>query len=160
VADLAELRTGVETAIVGLAATRIDEAGVTAMREALDREAAEREALERAAARRAARGSAAGEVNSPDDESVDVPQDLHVTMAGTARSRVLELVALVFIRLYHIEHLAPTAWRQLRAEMQHAHEAIAAAIESGDQDLARDRMRAHLDAVAGLTRQPVPGAEP
>jgi DNA-binding FadR family transcriptional regulator len=166
VADLAELRTGVETAIVGLAATRIDEAGVTAMREALDREAAEREALERAAARRAARGSAAGAgwaaraEDRPDDESVDVPQDLHVTMAGTARSRVLELVALVFIRLYHIEHLAPTAWRQLRAEMQHAHEAIAAAIESGDQDLARDRMRAHLDAVAGLTRQPVPGAEP
>jgi DNA-binding FadR family transcriptional regulator len=69
-------------------------------------------------------------------------------------------VALVFIRLYQIEHLAPAAWRQIRAEMQHAHEAIAAAVESGDRDLARDRMRSHLDAVAALTRQPASGAEP
>jgi DNA-binding FadR family transcriptional regulator len=192
VADLAELRTGVETAIAGLAAARIDKDGVAALRDALEREAAERETLERMAARReavermAARraaldgaatggaatnsaalggaalgGAASGrEASGPDDESVDVPQDLHVTMAGTARSRVLELVALVFIRLYQIEHLAPAAWRQIRAEMQHAHEAIAAAVESGDRDLARDRMRSHLDAVAALTRQPASGAEP
>ena len=187
VADLAELRTGVETAIAGLAAARIEKDGVAAMRDALEREAAERETLERMAARReavermaarraaldgAATGSAAlggaalggaapgREASGPDDESVDVPQDLHVTMAGTARSRVLELVALVFIRLYQIEHLAPAAWRQIRAEMQHAHEAIAAAVESGDRDLARDRMRSHLDAVAALTRQPASGAEP
>jgi DNA-binding FadR family transcriptional regulator len=156
-ADLAELRTGVETAIAGLAAARIDETGVAAMREALAREAAERQALERAAARQAARDGAArdgaaAERNTPDDESADLPQDLHVAMAGTARSRVLELVALVFMRLYQIERLAPTAREQIRAEMQHAHEVIAAAVESGDRDLARDRMRRHLDAVGELAR--------
>jgi DNA-binding FadR family transcriptional regulator len=126
--DLAELRTGVEVALVGLAASRIDRDGTAALRQALEREA-----------------------TSLDDDQADVVHDVHVAVAGAAHSRVLELIALVFIRLsrlYEIERLAPQARKQIRAEVLHAHRAIAAAVESGDRELARHRMRRHLDALA------------
>lgn len=126
--DLAELRTGVEVAIAGLAASRIDRDGTVRLREALQREA-----------------------TSLDDDQADVVHDVHVAVAGAAHSRVLELIALVFIRLsrlYEIERLAPKARKQIRAEVLHAHRAIAAAVESGDRELARHRMRRHLDALA------------
>src|SRR5271170_2986235 len=120
-ADLAELRTGVEVAIVGLAASRIDPGGMARLREALEREAA-----------------------STDDDQADAVHDVHVAMAGAAHSRVLELIALVFIRLsrlYEIERLALKARKQVRSEVLRAHEGIAAAVESGDRELARHRMR-------------------
>jgi DNA-binding FadR family transcriptional regulator len=126
--DLAELRTGVEVAIVGLAASRIDRDGTVRLREALEREG-----------------------TSLDDDQADVVHDVHVAVAGAAHSRVLELIALVFIRLsrlYEIERLAPKARKQIRAEVLRAHQAIAAAVESGDRELARHRMRRHLDALA------------
>src|SRR5215469_16276475 len=99
---LAELRTGVEVAIAGLAASRIDRDGAALMREALEREAA-----------------------SPDDEQADVVLDVHVAVAGAAHSRVLELIALVLIRLsrlYEIERLAPKGSQHVRAEVLRAHE--------------------------------------
>jgi DNA-binding FadR family transcriptional regulator len=131
-ADLAELRTDVEVAIVGLAASRIDPDGMRRLHEALEREA-----------------------GSSDDDQADVVHDVHVAVAGAAHSRVLELIALVLIRLsrlYEIERLALKARKQVRAEVLHAHGGIAAAVETGDRELARHRMRRHLDALAALMR--------
>jgi len=131
-ADLAELRTGVEVALAGLAASRADRDGVARLREALEREA-----------------------RSSDGDQADVVHDLHVAVAGAAHSRVLELIALVLIRLSRLcetERLARQPRKQIRAEVRHAHEEIAAAVESGDGELARHRMRSHLDALAALMR--------
>jgi DNA-binding FadR family transcriptional regulator len=131
-ADLAELRTGVEVEIAGLAATRVGTGRAAVLREALDREA-----------------------TSPEDEHADVAYDLHAAVAAMAGNRVLELVALVFLRLsriYQIERLALPARREISAEVRRAHEGIAAAIESGDRELARHRMRRHLEALGSLMR--------
>jgi DNA-binding FadR family transcriptional regulator len=129
-ADLAEVRTGVEVAIAALAASRISPDGAARLRQALDREA-----------------------KTPEEEQADVVHDLHAAVAGAAGNRVLELVALVFIRLsriYQIDRLAPGTREQMSAEVLRAHEGIAAAIESGDRELARHRMRRHLDALGAL----------
>jgi DNA-binding FadR family transcriptional regulator len=131
-ADLAELRTGLETAIAGLAASRIDADGVARLKVALEREA-----------------------KSPEEERAQVVHDLHEAVAAVAASRVLELVALVLIRLsriYEIERLAPKARKQISAEVHRAHEGIAAAVESGDRELARHRMRRHLEALGAVMR--------
>ena len=50
-----------------------------------------------------------------------------------AHNRVLELVALVLIRLsrlHQIERLAPKARNQIKAEVHRTHEGIAAAIDA------------------------------
>lgn len=129
-ADLAEVRTGVEVEIAGLAAARIGAAGAARMTDALESEA-------RAPAQ------------------ADVVHGLHAAVADAGGNRVLELMALVFIRLsriYQIERLAPPARDKISAEVLRTHEGIAAAIESGDRELARHRMRRHLDALGSLMR--------
>jgi DNA-binding FadR family transcriptional regulator len=131
-ADLAELRVGVEVAMAGLAASRIDADGVAGLKVALEREA-----------------------KSSDGERAQLAHSLHEAVAAAANSRVLELVAQVLIRLsriYEIERLAPRAHKQIRAAVQHAHEGIAAAVESEDRELARHRMRRHLEALGGVMR--------
>ncbi|HEY2505141.1 MAG TPA: FCD domain-containing protein [Streptosporangiaceae bacterium] len=131
-ADLAELRTPVEIEIAGLAAERITGPGVARLREALDREA-----------------------KSPEEEQADVSYDLHAAVAAAAGSRVLELIAQVFIRfsrIYQIERLAASARNEISAEVRRSHEGIAAAIGRGGRDLARNRMRRHLDALGTLMR--------
>jgi DNA-binding FadR family transcriptional regulator len=130
--DLAEVRTGVEVAIAGLAAARIDADGAAAIKVALDREA-----------------------KTPRDDQADSLHDLHAAVAAAAGNRVLELIALVLIRLsliYQIERLADGAREQISAEVLRVHEGIAAAIESGDRELALHRMRRHLDALGALMR--------
>jgi DNA-binding FadR family transcriptional regulator len=126
-ADLAELRTGVEVALAGLAAERADAAGMAGIAAA-------------------AGGAGTAEAERP------AAYDLHAAIAGAARNRVLELVALVLIRLSRLadaEPLAPPAHQRARAEVRQVHERIAAAVGSGDRELARRRMRRHLDALAG-----------
>jgi DNA-binding FadR family transcriptional regulator len=128
--DLAELRAGVELAIVGFAADRIDAAGVARLREALEREE-----------------------SSSDAERVDAVHDLHAAVAAAAHNQVLELVSLVLIRLsrlYQIERLAPKTRREIKAEVFRTHAGIAAAVEAGDRELARHRMRRHLDALGAV----------
>ncbi len=128
--ELAELRTGVEVAITDLAAQRIDDEGIAILGDALTREA-----------------------NATDAERVAAVHDLHAAVAATAHNRVLELVALVLIRLsrlHQIERLAPKARNEITAEVLRTHEGIAAAIESGDRELARHRMRRHLEALGTL----------
>jgi DNA-binding FadR family transcriptional regulator len=130
--DLAEVRTGVEVAIAGLAAARVDDDAVVAIKEALDREA-----------------------KTPEAEQPNVVHDLHAAVAAAAGNRVLELIALVFIRLsliYQIERLARGTREQISAEVLRAHEGIAAALGTGDRELARHRMRRHLDALGALMR--------
>ncbi len=128
--ELAELRTGVEVAITDLAAERIDDDGATGLEEALTREAHATEA-----------------------ERAEAVHDLHAAVAAAAKNRVLLLVALVLIRLsrlHQIERLAPKARKQIRAEVLRTHEGIARAVESGDRELARHRMRRHLEALGAL----------
>ncbi|HVB42888.1 MAG TPA: FCD domain-containing protein [Streptosporangiaceae bacterium] len=129
-AGLAELRTGIELALAGLAADRIDAAGRARIAQALEREK-----------------------SSPDTEHAEVVHDLHAAVASAAHSRALELVALVLIRLsrlHQIERLAPKERTQIAAEVLRTHEGIAAAIEDGDRELARHRIKRHLDALAAL----------
>ena len=131
-AELAELRTGVEVAITDLAAARIDEVGRAGLDEALTREE-----------------------HATDAERVEAVHDLHAAVAAAAQNRVLHLVALVLIRLsrlHQIERLAPKAQKQIRAEVFRTHEGIARAIEDGDRELARHRMRRHLEALGALMR--------
>jgi DNA-binding FadR family transcriptional regulator len=130
--ELAELRTGVEVAIADLAAERVDEEGAVGLQEALLREE---------------RGT--------DAEQAELVHDLHAAVAAAAKNRVLSLVALVLIRLsrlHQIERLAPKARKQIRAEVLRTHEGIARAIESGDREMARHRMRRHLEALGALMR--------
>ncbi len=130
--ELAEMRTSVEVAIADLAAERIDGEGVAALHDAL-----------------------AHEEHATDAERIEAVHDLHAAVAGAAHNRVLDLVALVLIRLsrlYQIERLAPKAQKQIRAEVRRAHEGIASAVESGDRELARHRMRRHLEALGALMR--------
>jgi DNA-binding FadR family transcriptional regulator len=129
---MAEVRTGIEEAIAGLAADGVDRERLVVIRAAL-----------------------AHEARTPEEDHPDAAHDLHAAVAAAAGNRVLELIALVFIRLsriYQIERLATGARGQVRAEVLRAHEAIADAIEAGDGDLARERMRRHLDALAALMR--------
>jgi DNA-binding FadR family transcriptional regulator len=131
-AELAELRTGVEVAIADLAAERVDEEGAIGLQEALLREE---------------RGT--------DAEQAELVHDLHAAVAAAAKNRVLSLVALVLIRLsrlHQIERLAPKARKQIRAEVLRTHEGIARAVESGDREMARHRMRRHLEALGALMR--------
>jgi DNA-binding FadR family transcriptional regulator len=131
-AELAELRTGVEVAITDLAAQRIDDEGTAGMRDALIREE-----------------------GATDIELVEAVHDLHAAVAIAAHNRVLDLVALVLIRLsrlHQIERLAPKTRNQIKAEVLRTHEGIAAAIDAGDRELARHRMRRHLEALGDLMR--------
>ncbi len=130
--ELAELRTGVEVAIADLAAERIDQPGAEGLHEALAREEHATEA-----------------------ERAEAVHDLHAAVAAAAQNRVLLLVALVLIRLsrlHQIERLAPKARKQIRAEVLRTHEGIARAVESGDREMARHRMRRHLEALGALMR--------
>ena len=64
---------------------------------------------------------------------------------------MLELVALVLIRLsrlHQIERLAEKARKQIQREVHRTHQGIADAVVAGDRELARHRMRRHLEALA------------
>lgn len=131
-AELAELRMGVELATTRLAAARVDEEGVVALHEALAREE-----------------------TASDVERAGAMHDVHAAVALVARNRALHLVALVLIRLsrlHQIERLAPKVQRQIRFELARAHTGIAGAIVAGDAASARDGMRQHLEALSALMR--------
>ena len=131
-AQLSELRTAVETTIVELAVERVDEEGRARIKQALEREA-----------------------TSSEEERAQAVHDLHAALAGAASNRVLELIALVLIRLsrvYQVEKLAPKAIDRIRAEVMRTHAAIAQAVLDGDKELARHRMHRHLDALGTFVR--------
>jgi DNA-binding FadR family transcriptional regulator len=130
--DVMEMRLGVELALVDLAVERMDEAGATRLHSALEREAAASEA-----------------------EGPEVVHDLHAAIAAVSGNQALGLVALVMIRLsrlYQIEKLAAPARKKIGAEVHRAHEGIAGAVISADRELAKHRMRRHLEALATFVR--------
>jgi DNA-binding FadR family transcriptional regulator len=127
VAAVTELRVGVELAIVDLVVERMDDSDVGGLHDTLAREQ---------------------EVS--DAEFPAAGHDLHAALAVRSGNRVLELVALVLIRLTRLHQLEALSDRELRA-VQHdvhgTHERIADAIIARDSHLARHRMRRHLDAL-------------
>ena len=130
--EIMELRIGVEVALVDLAVDRMDEGGAARLQAALDHEA---------------------EVT--DVERAEAVHDLHAAIAALSQNRVLALVALVMIRLsrlYQIEKLAEKQRKKINDEVLRTHEKIARAVASGDKELARHRMRRHLEALAAFVR--------
>jgi DNA-binding FadR family transcriptional regulator len=120
----AELRIGVETALVDLTVDRLDASRRAELEEALQSEVT--------ANGRTIHG-------------------LHVTIARLSGNRALEFVALVLIgltRLHQDENQAPSVLKGIGDEVHRTHEGIAAAIQAGDGELARRRMRRHLEQLA------------
>jgi DNA-binding FadR family transcriptional regulator len=127
VGGLVELRVGVEMAVVDRVMDKLDDDGRAGLRRALD-----------------------AERNAPDQDFVQaVGHDLHATIAHLTRNPVLELVALVLIRLAWMRPVNPSGRRprELIDELTRTHERILEAIVSEDRELARHRMRRHLEAL-------------
>ena len=130
--DLFEVRGAVEMAVLDRVVAGLDAAGEARLRDAL--------ALERAA--------------PPEDFPV-VGHDLHNVLAAVAGNPVLELLTQVLIRITRLRSAAPVAGLPdpLPTEGVIAvHGRIVEAILAGDRELARHRMRRHLDALADWLR--------
>lgn len=128
--DLFELRTAVELAIVELAVKRMTDDDVVALRRVLDLEQ-----------------------EAPEEEIPDVGHDVHAELAGMVDNPVLELLALVLIRLTRLHQTAGTgSTPPRRSDVHRAHSAIVRAVADHDSDLAARRMRRHLDALRDWVR--------
>ncbi|HEX4126797.1 MAG TPA: FCD domain-containing protein [Acidimicrobiales bacterium] len=132
-ADLVELRIRVELALVDLAIARADVAQSEAeLNDALDREQ---------------------EISAA--EFADGGHDLHAVIAGLAGNRALELVLLVLLRLmrlHQVEEVTDAERVAAAVEVSRVHGAIADAITAGDRELARRRLRRHLEAIGSYLR--------
>jgi DNA-binding FadR family transcriptional regulator len=132
VADLADLRNRLELVLVDLAAQRIDQVGTIRLRDALEREK-----------------------NASDAEFAEAGHDLHGVIAALGGNRALELVTLVLIRLtrlHQIDRLSDAVRQKVADEVPRTHEGIAKAIFDGDGELARYRLRRHLEVLAKYLR--------
>jgi len=124
---LAEIRSGIELACVDLAMQRLDDDGIRSIEASLE---AER--------------TADVEAFSP------VAHDLHVVIADVSGNRALTLMVQVLARLSLLHQRARPGVRAVEPvfrEVVTVHERIVEAILSGDAELARTRMRRHLDAL-------------
>ena len=131
--DLVELRIRVELALVDLAIARTDgtQSGVE-LNDALD-----------------------GERKLSTAEFADGGHDLHAVIAGLAGNRALELVSLVLIRLmrlHQVEQVSDEERAVAAVEVSKVHAAIAEAITERNVELARRRMRRHLEAIGSYLR--------
>jgi DNA-binding FadR family transcriptional regulator len=127
-ADIAELRTRVEMCAVERAVATISEAQVQELR-----------------------GVLVEEHSYSADTFAEHARDLHSVIAGMSGNRVLELVVMVLVQLTWLRQenaLSARARRAVEEELQQSHEDIVDAIVAHDDDLARHRMRRHLDTVA------------
>jgi DNA-binding GntR family transcriptional regulator len=98
------------------------------------------------------------ERNAPDQDFVQaVGHDLHATIAHLTRNPVLELVALVLIRLAWMRPVNPSGRRprELIDELTRTHERILEAIVSEDRELARHRGVAALHGLNAAHPQKV-----
>ena len=80
----------------------------------------------------------------------DDGHDFHAVIAGLVGNRALELVALVLIRLmrlHQVEKVPDSARVRAAGEVTRIHAAIADAMAAGDGQLARHRMRRHLEVL-------------
>jgi DNA-binding FadR family transcriptional regulator len=125
IAALAELRVRVEVALVDLVIDRLDTAGAAVLEEAAELD----------------------EADQPADVAI---HSLHSAIAGLVGNRALELIVLVLIRLTRFHQYRPRSAREeaeIRSAVNRAHLGIARAIQSRDRELARKRMRRHLEAL-------------
>jgi DNA-binding FadR family transcriptional regulator len=130
-AHLFEVRAAVEMAVLDRVLPGLDAAGRSRIDGALE---AER--------------SATGE------ELPVIGHDLHDVLAEVGGNRVLELLTMVLTRLTRSRMPAPPAAPDPLATraVVDTHQKIVDAIVAGDRDLARHRMRRHLDALRTWTR--------
>jgi DNA-binding FadR family transcriptional regulator len=128
---LMEMRSAVEMAVLERALKRIDDHGEAQLREALDAEEA-----------------------ATDDDPPSLDHDLHAVLARVTGNRVLELLVLVLVRLQRFHRAATPGGPDglARDEVLDAHRGIVETIVEGDLDLARHRMRRHLDALVRSAR--------
>ena len=125
--SLAELRAGVELAALDRVLDKIDDGVRAGLRDALE-----------------------AERNATDADFVEVVgHDLHTALAALTRNPVLELIVLVLLRLTRLHIVNPTGRRPraLIDELTRTHGRIVEAILAEDRELARHRMRRHLDAI-------------
>jgi len=97
-------------------------------------------------------GNALGaERGATDEELRDMAHGVHAVLAQVSGNRVLERLALVLLRLTRIQQ-GPRPRRRVdkaaAAEIALVHEHIVAAVVDGDVELARVRMRRHLDSLS------------
>ena len=131
-AQVFEVRSGVETAMVDVVIDHMDAEAEARLRVAL-----------------------ADELEASDDEFTAAAHDLHAVIAAVTQNRVLELLALVLIRLsrlHEVGTLASRARGRVGAEVSRAHTAITDAIVDGDRALARRRMDRHMEVLAAFFR--------
>lgn len=125
--DLAEIRAGVELACLDRVLDKVDDDVRASLQVALD-----------------------SERTATDEDFVQVVgHDLHAVLAHLTRNPVLELVALVLIRLNRLHIINPSGRRprQLIDEVTRTHGRIVEAIVAEDRELAQHRMRRHLGAL-------------
>jgi len=130
--QLAEVRKGVELACVELATERLDDDGIARLEEGL--------ALERAV---------------HEAEFSPAAHDVHVVIAEVTGNRVLALIVLVLARL-SLLHQSSGRTRPPGAEIERdviaIHESIVEAILANDAQLARFRMRRHIETLSTYLR--------
>jgi DNA-binding FadR family transcriptional regulator len=125
-AQLFEVRGAVEMSVLDRVLANLDDAGAAALERALE---AERSATEA--------------------ELAVLGHDLHAVLAGVAGNRALELLAKVLVRLTRFQVAGPREADDSvpAAEVMRVHQRIVEAILAGDGDLARHRLRRHLEAL-------------
>lgn len=127
-AQLFEVRTAVEIAVLERGVTRLGDGDAASLEQALDAERA-----------------------ATVDELRDLAHGVHAVLAGTAGNRVLELLSLVLLRLTRI-HQGPEPRRAIApgaaSDLVQVHERIVEAVLAGDVEVARMRMRNHLRALS------------
>ncbi|HET6950052.1 MAG TPA: FCD domain-containing protein [Acidimicrobiales bacterium] len=128
---LFEVRTALENVVLDLVLDHLDDDGIATLQAALEAERA-----------------------ATTEEFVYLGHDLHGVLATVAGNRVLELLTLVLVRLSRLRSAAPPGAPPTLPtdEVMHVHRRIVEAIIAGDRDLARHRMRRHLDALVTWTR--------
>jgi DNA-binding FadR family transcriptional regulator len=130
-AHLFELRTAVELVMLQLVIGRLDDTGVAAIR----------------TARQSERSADRAEFGV-------VGHDFHAVLAGLAGNRVIELLVLVLVRLTRFHAVAPPDAPEPMptGDVIHVHDRIADAVADRDVELAKHRMRRHLNAMQHWSR--------
>lgn len=129
---LLEVRGAVEMAVLDSVMAHLDDDGVARLQEALE--------AERAA--------------TPTEFTV-MGHDLHAVLASVAGNRVIELLVLVLVRLARFHAAAPpeaAGGPFPTQDVIRVHQRIVEAIRARDVELARHRMRRHLDALVRWVR--------
>jgi DNA-binding FadR family transcriptional regulator len=129
--SLFEVRTAVEVAVLDGVVASLSDAGSQRLAAALD-----------------------AERSAPREEFAVVGHDLHDVLAEVGGNRVLELFTMVLTRLTRIHLVIPAEGADPPPiqDVFDVHQRIVDAIVAGDGDLARHRLRRHLDALVRWTR--------